>query len=277
MKKKNIPILITVLILLAVSVFGGIKFIRYEQNQNANIGTLLHTVLEQNEKIDRLSRQIQDINQARLREQEYFNNDFKWGEGYNWLALGNSLTIIGAYGHGICSTQVDNDYFGLVKKHLEDRYGEVNTYRHNYVMWEKEPSNRSFKLYHIEPYLTPEVDLVTIQLGENVYDLTTYQEDLVAMINHIKGTCPKAKIIMIDDFWYDATSALRKAAAEETGIAFADLSEIRGKAEYQSKEGTVFMKADGTEDTVSKEAETHPGDEGMKYIADKVIAILKQE
>ncbi len=277
MNKKKVFLLIAVLVLLAACVFGGIKFIRYEQNQNENIGTLLHTVLEQNEKIEQLSRQVQDINLARLREKEYFNNDFKWGEGYNWLALGNSLTIIGAYGHGICSTQVDNDYFGLVKKYLEGRYGTVNTYRHNYVMWEKEPNNRSFKLYHIESYLTPDVDLVTIQLGENVYDLTTYQEDLEALIRHIQGTCPKAKIIMIDDFWYDATSALRKAAAEETGVAFADLSEIRGKAEYQSKEGTVFMKEDGTEDTVSKEAETHPGDAGMQYIADKVIEALERE
>ncbi len=283
MSKKTIFILIAVVVLLGVSVFGSIKFIRFEQNQNENIITLVHSIseqneiiLEQNEKIERLSRQIQDVNLANLREKEYYKNDFRWGEGYNWLALGNSMTIIDGYGHGMCSTQMDNDYFGLVKKYLEGRYGTVNTYRHNFVLWEMEPNNRSFKMFHIEHYLTPEVDLVTLQLGENASNVTTYKDDLVELINHIKGTCPKAKIIMIDDFWYDGISNLRKAAAEETGIPFADLSEIRGKTEYHSKEGTVFVTEEGTE-TVYKAAETHPGDKGMKYIADKVIAILEQE
>ena len=223
-----------------------------------------------------MSAQIQDMNAANLREKEYFRYGHEWGKGDNWLALGNSLTLIDAYGHGICSTQADNDYFGLVKKYLERKYPEVEAFRYNYVAWEKETDNRSFKLYHIDSFLSPELDLVTIQLGENVFDMTTYQEDLAVLIRHIQGTCPKAKIVLIDDFWSNRKSEMRKAAAEETGIAFADLSEIRGKEEYQSKEGTVFYEADGTENTVSKEAETHPGDAGMKYIAEKVIEELER-
>ena len=82
-------------------------------------------------------------------------------------------------------------------------------------------------------------------------------------------------IILIDDFWEQAISDMRRAAAEETGVAFADLSEIRGKSEYQSREGTAFALADGSADIVSKAAETHPGDAGMKYIADQIIKNLK--
>ena len=64
---------------------------------------------------------------------------------------------------------------------------------------------------------------------------------------------------------------MRKNAAEKTGVAFADLSSIRGKKEFQSAEGTVCYLADGSTILVSNAAATHPGDEGMAQIADKVI------
>ena len=59
--------------------------------------------------------------------------------------------------------------------------------------------------------------------------------------------------------------------AEETDIDFADLSEIRGKKEYQSEAGIAFLLSNGKTETVSEEAATHPGDSGMAYIADRGI------
>lgn len=52
------------------------------------------------------------------------------------------------------------------------------------------------------------------------------------------------------------------------------MTEIRGKKEYQSKAGTTCQMADGSIEYVTKEAETHPGDEGMKYIAEKVLSVF---
>ena len=63
--------------------------------------------------------------------------------------------------------------------------------------------------------------------------------------------------------------------AKEKSCAFADLSNIRGNKKYQSKEGTKCLMTDGTAKRVSKEAETHPGDEGMKYIAEKIIEQIR--
>ena len=76
------------------------------------------------------------------------------------------MTLITSWGRGICSTKPDNDYFNLVKKSLEDKYGEVVAYPYNFAPWER-LSNREKAYDLIDSYLSPDLDLVTIQLGEN--------------------------------------------------------------------------------------------------------------
>lgn len=46
--------------------------------------------------------------------------------------------------------------------------------------------------------------------------------------------------------------------------------------QYQSKERKTCTPDDGSTITVSKAAETHPDDEGMKQIAQKVNEIVDQ-
>ena len=84
----------------------------------------------------------------------------------------------------------------------------------------------------------------------------------------------KAKIIVIGDFWDKERNAMRQQAAESQGCPFADLAPIIGDKAYQSKEGTECTLEDGSTMTVSKEAETHPGDAGMEYIAAQVLGKL---
>ena len=127
----------------------------------------------------------------------------------------------------------------------------------------------------VDPYLSPDLDLVTVQLGENVSvierPVSGYRDDLKELVLYIRKKCPSAQIIMIDDFWDNRKSEIRREVAEETDIDFADLSEIRGKKEYQSEAGIEFLLSNGKTETVSEEAATHPGDSGMAYIADRVI------
>ena len=85
---------------------------------------------------------------------------------------------------------------------------------------------------------------------------------------------PKAKIVLIGDFWDKKRNQMRQQAAEATDTPFADLEPIIGDKKYQSKEGTECEMADGTTRKVSKIEETHPGDEGMEYIAEKVMELI---
>ena len=308
------------------------------------------------------------------------------------MAIGNSLTLITSWGRGICATAPDLDYYGLIVAYLRsslnssdvtvvthsadnasvnstenstgmgstsiaDSVGKANVIAHrwNFAIWER-ASDRAAVLDLLDPFLSPQLDLVTIQLGENVPiystapggDLDRYEKDLSALIDYIRAAAPKAQVIIIDDFWSQEKSDVRRRVATVKGLSFADLTQIRGDKRYQSKAGTVCLipamsssrsvsdspgssgssgssdshvtvdtvgaaasvdatavvsttsiskdlqksgnRNDGSQtdklqtDTpsvaleqilVSPEAETHPGDEGMRFIADRVIEQIK--
>lgn len=157
-----------------------------------------------------------------------------------------------------------------MKQHLAAEYGDVAAYRLNYASWER-MQDRSQALDLLDLLLSDKLNLVTIQLGENVTDTSRYEQDLETLIDYVQQHAPKAKIIVIGDFWDKKRNDMRREAAQNQNAAFADLSTIIGDKAYQSKEGTPCTLDDGSTITVSKEAATHPGDKGMEYIAEKVI------
>ena len=194
------------------------------------------------------------------------------------MAIGNSLTLITSWGRGICSTKPDNDYFGLIVAYLLNNpttsiNKNVVAHRWNFAIWERS-SNRTATLDLLDPFLNTSLDLVTIQLGENVHDTSTYETDLEILIDYVQAKAPKAQVILIDDFWDDIKSEMRKRVALKKNLMFADLSAIRRNKKYQSRAGTECFMEDGRIKKVSKEAETHPNDEGMKFIAEKVIKVI---
>ena len=64
-------------------------------------------------------------------------------------------------------------------------------------------------------------------------------------------------------------------AAKNTNSEFVDISKIVGKKEFQSKAGTKLKLESGETVEVFPAAETHPGDLGMMFIADRIIEVLK--
>ena len=264
-KSKTIWIVVVVLVLLAGAGIGGYlaakKLIRHENLQDA--------------AITELQGEIEYLESRLARVTDYYNFQAEYREDtYNYLALGNSLTLITSWGRGICSTKPDNDYFHLVKAGLEEKHGETAAYPVQFSEWER-LGNRSKAYDLIDSYLDGKLDLVTIQLGENVTDTSTYEADLENLIRYIQAKAPKAKIVVIGDFWDKGRNESRKAAAEKTGAQFADLAGIIGDKSYQSKAGTVCELADGGTITVTEASATHPGDEGMRYIADRVLEAIQ--
>lgn len=240
--------------------------------QNAQIAQI--SVLKQ--QVDQLSNDNEVLKEKLDQAVNYYNfqTDYK-DDTFNYFAIGNSLTLIPSWGRGICATQPGKDYFGLVKTGIEQRKKqEVTAYPYNFYTWER-ASDRSSCLSLLNPYLSDKLNLVTIQLGENVTDNSTYEKDLENLIAYVHQKAPKAQIVLIGDFWDKNRNALREQAAKNAGVAFADISSIIGDKGYQSEKGTQAILPDGSSIEVSKEAETHPGDKGMAYIAEKVLAVIQ--
>ena len=208
------------IILIAVGFFSY-KFVQHEKMQNERIATLENTV----------QGPVAHLIEKQRQKDEYYEYDTNYKDDtYNYLAIGNSLTLIPSWGRGICSTRPDNDYFHIVVKELEQRHGKVVAHPYNMSPWERS-TERTSCLDLIDVYLSDKLDLVTIQLGENVNDKTTYESDLENLVKYVHTKAPKAKVIIIGDFWDKEKNALRLIAASNTNCLFVDISEIMNKKE----------------------------------------------
>lgn len=230
-------------------------------------------------KITELQKEADD-----LREQVKKSGKYEWSDTeYNYLALGNSITRHGLCDYwwsesGMAATSEDKDYVHRVAAMLEKEKGNVCTFAYNYSVWELQSKDRAETFELIDRYLDERLDLVTVQLSENVSDLSTYESDYEELIRHIQQNAPSARIIVIDDFWYgEEKSVLKETAADNTGVSFVSLAQIRGNAEYQCGLGTAVYDAEGEAHIVEHEGVAeHPGDKGMEYIAEEVVRAAEQ-
>lgn len=201
---------------------------------------------------------------------------------YNYLAIGNSITIHGKCDYwwnesGMAASQTEKDYFHRITAWLEAHQQSVTAYAINFASWEIQAHDRAETYEIIKPYLSDQLDLVTVQLSENVNEFSTFEKDFSELIAYITANCPGAEIIVIDDVWNDERSALKQNAAKVCDVSFVSLAEIRRDNSYSCGMGTIVYGEDGEQHTVEHSGVArHPGDMGMKYIADAVILALQE-
>lgn len=89
---------------------------------------------------------------------------------------------------------------------------------------------------------------------------------------------PDAQILVIGDFWdKEQKDEMKHKACEETWVEFISLDEIKGLEEYQCGMDTTVYDSDGSPHTVEHAGVAdHPGNQGMKWIADKIIEVTKE-
>ena len=100
----------------------------------------------------------------------------------------------------------------------------------------------------------------------------------LAQIRYGQKGAPAAQILMIGDFWSkEQKDEMKQKACEETGVEFISLGEIKGLEEYQCGMDTTVYDSDGSSHTVEHSGVAkHPGDLGMKWIADRIIDVVKE-
>ena len=263
MKEKRITALILAALLLVGGGYCGYRFLKHEKAQN--------------EKINTLQGQVTILNEKLAEDSEAAEFTSSVGDDFDYLAIGNSITLHpitdfwwGEWGMAAATPELD--YYHLVTEGLENQYGSVNSARYNYSVWEIQAHDRTETYEFLDNWLVDGIDLITVQLSENASDLSEFSVDFESLLHHIQKKCPSAKIVVIDDFWSDEKSVMKKHVAEELGLCFVDLSDIRGKSEYQAGMGTVVNGLDGKEHIIEHSGvAAHPGDEGMKAIAERVL------
>lgn len=265
MKKKIYLIMITIVVVGCVA--AAYKFMQHEYRQN--------------EKISQLNAQIKLL--ATEFENKDLNIDFS-EDSYNYLAIGNSITL-----HEICdywwnecgmaASEETEDYFHKLCKKLKDEYGEVSAYAYNFSVWEIMASDRAETLEVLKPYLNPNLDLITVQLGENVSNLDEFENDFKFLLEYISENVPDCEVIVIGDFWEKANrDSVKEDVCLRGGWRYVSLNEIKDSPEYECGVNTTVYDENGNEHVVVHSGvAAHPNDKGMSYIADAVFGVLKEE
>ena len=173
----------------------------------------------------------------------------------------------------MAATTAENDYVHLVASALDAKF-----YAYNFPTWELMGHDRGEILSLLDGLLSEELDLVTIQLSENATDLSTFESDFEELIRYVQKGAPDAQIFVIGDFWNtEQKDEMKQQACEATGVEFISLDEIKGLEKYQCGMDTTVYDSDGGSHTVEHAGVAdHPGDEGMKWIADKIIEVVKE-
>ncbi len=204
-------------------------------------------------------------------------------DAYNYLAVGNSITVHGKCEYwwsecGMAASIPEKDFCHIAADMLAKREGRVDLLTKNFSKWELLDTDRAETLELLDPFLSPELDLVTVQLGENVGSLSGYGEDLSGLLAHIIERAPNAAVVVIDDFWDYQRSLMRRETAESLGLPFVGLEAIRNSAEYRCGIGTVVYGDDGEAHVVDHEGVAkHPNDEAMRFIAEGIIKAVFPE
>lgn len=207
------------------------------------------------------------------------------------LFIGNSLVFGMGKRYGMCASHPDKDYFHYVSEYIK-KYNPVCRFDKLYgSMFEHAESIEAFEhwynddcgLYPDKPlaaktFFSSDTDLILIQLGDNVN--TDDKESVFKitkdmLIERLKSACPKARIIWIHG-WYNRkrTDEPIKELCDRWKLERIDIGSLRSAATEAHNQKYYYDVNAGEEREVSERWITHPGDLGMRKIADKIIKKL---
>ena len=191
------------------------------------------------------------------------------------LFLGNSITRHGpapkigwTEDWGMAASAKEKDYVHLVASDLpaaDFRFTNIADFERNLAS------------YDVDAKLKAELDfkptLVILAIGENVPGLKTdedraqFKSALTRLLTALKNSGAKPTLLVRSCFWADgAKDAILKDACAAAGGVYVDIGALgKDEANYARSE-RKFEHAG---------VAAHPGDRGMKAIADAILAALK--
>lgn len=195
------------------------------------------------------------------------------------LFVGNSITLhapstaVGWTGNwGMAASAAEKDYVHLVVDAVTRKRGSPPEFRvANVVEFERDFEH--YDLAKLKDLVDFRADTVIVAIGENVPALKTevakikFKESAVRLLTQLKGNRSVALYVR-SCFWADTTKdALLKEACTAAGGVFVDISALdKDKGNFAKSEREIAHAG----------VARHPGDKGMRAIADAIVAALEK-
>lgn len=196
---------------------------------------------------------------------------FGGAEGLKVLFIGNSITRHGVLHEigwhldcGMAASSPEKDYVHQTVSMLEAKYGKIQFCIAQRSDWERNFAAPNALDYFKDAY-DYDADIVIFRIGENIRLTAPEQIDLLtkAFIDAMRYLSEgrRAKLVVTDTFWRNnaINSAIEKAC-EVMGIESVKIGDL---GDDDSMKATGLFEHGGVA--------AHPGDKGMKAIAERIV------
>lgn len=203
------------------------------------------------------------------------------------LFVGNSI-LLGMHGaYGMCASSPRHDYFYYVQQAILAHSPDCCFSKLHGSMFEHSASREEFEDWWAsapnshtgkpaKESFTADLDLIILQLGDNVgtQALANFLHCTPILLERIKTLCPRARVLWVHG-WFNSplTTPPITRFCEEWRLERVDVLCARAP-ESQSFSGATYEAANGSVATVKDIWVTHPGNLGMRLIADRIIETL---
>lgn len=200
----------------------------------------------------------------------------------NVFVMGNSL-VFGMGTFGMCALDSKHDFYYYVKEAILEKNPDATFGKETIAMFEQCESDTNSKneINRIKSKLSSNLDLVIIQIGDNVNNAIrrqVFSDNFKNLITTIRTVSPRTRIICVG-CWYDSIVELNNPkqviinTSKAYGCEFVDISYLHTPA-TEATIGDTITYDDGRTEPVPDIWATHPGNSGMKLIADEIISAI---
>ncbi len=197
------------------------------------------------------------------------------GKGKRVMFVGNSMTLhgfrpqIGWYNEcGMAASCPENDYVHRVMSAVSEKSADAAFCICQVAEWEMEYKNGSTKHYLFEDARSFDADIIVMRFIENCpqneFNCEIFKRELGELLDYLNKSL-KAKVILTTGFWKHPGDKIILEYAKENNLTCIELGDL---GELNEMKAIGLFSHEGVAN--------HPGDIGMKNIADRILAELEK-
>ncbi len=210
-----------------------------------------------------------------LKASKYVTLENPEGKGIRIMFVGNSITLhgvkedIGWYVEwGMAASSKENDYVHRLISSVNEVSDDAAFCISQVALWETNYKNGSETHSFFEAEREFKADIIVMRFIENCkaseFDKDVYKKELDSLLKFLDGK-GDAKVIFTTGFWKHPGDEITAEYAKENGYPLVYLGDLGEKDE---------MKAIGLFEHAG--VANHPGDLGMKMIAERIFEVIKK-
>lgn len=194
------------------------------------------------------------------------------------LFIGNSL-LIGWGTFGMCAKDSLHDYYHYVSSYVKNIKESATFDKIDGVGFETSDSEEEAREWMntvLSEKLSNDIELVVIQLSDNTpvneESINVFKNTCIELIKYIRGECVNARVVWVGAWYYtsEKISIIQKACSD-TGTLFINITDLN-VPNNQGSIGDEIHRDDGSTTTVdSSGVASHPGNKGMRLIANRIL------